>query len=391
MRFKKIIYIRYIPLTAKIYKDFYMQEALQAGIEVEYWDITILFFKSVFGQEDSSYLTNTHKFASYKELEQAILLEQPLTKTLFISIMTFEGRVGKLYRLFTKYDCTLAVFGRNMFPLPSANNSPFIKRISRLNLLKLINYFQTKNVIRQKLAGKIKGYDILFLGGELGWKGVGCIDYSEVNSAELVRVNSDDYDRCANYEDVKPLLKGDYILFLDEYLPLHPDVKLLGLKNIEPEQYYPDLCRYFEKVENQFGLPIVIAAHPKALKYKEDDYFVGRKVYFGKSSELTKYAYFVIAHDSTSINYAVIFGKRIQFISSVNIEKEINYVHLNVINLANFLGCNFQWFDKDELTNVVEVLPEENYRNYKYKFLTSKLTKNKISKDIFIDFVTNDK
>jgi len=106
---------------------------------------------------------------------------------------------------------------------------------------------------------------------------------------------------------------------------------------------------------------------------------------------LSKYAYFVIAHDSTSINYAIIFGKRLQFISSVNIDRGINSVHRNVINLANFLGCNFQWFDKDDLTNVVEVLPEENYRNYKYKFLTSNLTENKISKDIFINFVTNDK
>ena len=39
MRFDKIIYIRYIPLTVKIYEDYYMSEALDSGFEVEYWYI----------------------------------------------------------------------------------------------------------------------------------------------------------------------------------------------------------------------------------------------------------------------------------------------------------------------------------------------------------------
>lgn len=40
MSYSKIIYIRYIPLTRKIYDDFYMQDVIANGIEVEYWDIS---------------------------------------------------------------------------------------------------------------------------------------------------------------------------------------------------------------------------------------------------------------------------------------------------------------------------------------------------------------
>jgi hypothetical protein len=45
MRFdKKVIYLRYMPPTAKIYSDFYMGEVEEeALLKVEYWDVTLLF------------------------------------------------------------------------------------------------------------------------------------------------------------------------------------------------------------------------------------------------------------------------------------------------------------------------------------------------------------
>jgi len=387
MRFNKLIYIRYIPLTEKIYKDFYMEEAVKAGIEVEYWDITALFFKHIFGQEDSSHLVSTRKFDSYKELERSLVLEQPLSNTLFISIMTFEGRIGKLYRILTKYNCKLAVFGRNMFPMPASNSSSIIDRICRITLTKIYDYIRIRNVKQQKLSVKIKEYDILFMGGELGWKGVGNIEYSEITRAEIVKVNSDDYDVYLGIKDSEPLIKGDYILFLDEYLPLHPDTKLFNIKNILPEQYYPELCRYFDRVELQYGMPVVIAAHPKALRYKEEDFFSGRKIFLGKSAELSKFAFFVIAHNTTAINYPVAFGKKIHFITSKNIEKGIINVHRHSICLANYLGCNYQWFDINEPVNLIETLPEANYRRYKYDFQTFPETEHILTKDIFIEFL----
>lgn len=387
MRFNKLIYIRYIPLTAKITADYYMKEAAETGIEVEYWDISALFFKNNFGQEDSSHLTKTRKFNSYNELEQALVAEQPLSKTLFISIMTFEGRIGKLYKMLNKFNCTLAVFGRNMFPIPEVNRSSRIKQICNLNFSRLINFIRTRKVKKQKLTGKIKGYDIIFMGGEMGWHGVGSIDYSEVARAEVVKVNSDDYDNFLKLKNSKPLIDGDYILFLDEYLPLHPDTALFGIKNITPEQYYPELCRYFKKVEMQFGMPVVIAAHPKALRYKHENFFDGRKIMFGKSGELSKYVFFVLAHNTTAINYPIAFNKKIHFITSKNIEKGIPNVHQHSICLANYLGCDYQWFDGNDPINLIDKLPGDNYRRYKYEFQTSPETENTLTKDIFIEFL----
>lgn len=387
MRFNKIIYIRYIPLTTKIYKDFYMDEVVKAGIDIEYWDISALFFKQDFNQEDSSSLTNTRKFRTYNELENAIVESQPLANKLFISIMTFEGRVLKLYKMFTKYNCILAVFGRNMIPLPNQNSKSISYILKNISFEKISRFLNTRSLIKGKEKGSIKCYDIMFLGGTEGWKGIGIINKKDVSKAEIINVNSDDYDNYLKLKDKDPVLNYNYILFLDEYLPLHPDALLFKIKNVSEEQYYPELNKYFDRVEKEYGMPVVIAAHPKAARYKQEDFFNGRKVIFDQTAELTKYAYFVIAHDTTSINYAVSFNKKIHFISSKNIFNEINKVYKNSENFANFLGCNLQWFDKEGPINVIENFPEENYKKYRYEFQTSPETEGKFSKDIFIDFL----
>ncbi len=388
MRFEKVIYIRYMPLTAKIYSDFYMQETEKAGLQVEYWDITALFFKSDSFLEDSSDLTNTKILSSYKELESALKLEPHLSGVLFISIMTFEGRIIKLYELLTKYNCILGVFGRNMFPLAPIPRT-FFGVLKRIKLSTVLNHLKGRKLIGLMNEGKIKKYDVAFLGGSFGWQGIGRISLDDLKDTEQVKVNSDAYDNYLLLKDQKNNASEKYILFLDEYLPLHPDTVLFNIKNVKAEDYYPELNNYFNRVEKQFGLPVVVAAHPKAIRYKTEDFFNGRKVVFNQTAQLTKEAFFVLAHDTTSINYPIAFGKKIHFITSTNILNGISSVHQNVIHFANCLGCNYQFMDNlDEKINLIDVLPVKNYENYKYSFQTSPETENKLTSEIFTDFLT---
>ena len=387
MRFTKVVYIRYIPLTFKIYNDFYMKEVADEGIDVEYWDISALFFRETALLEDSSYLVKTRKFNSYKQLEQTIAEEYQIKKILFVSIMTFEGRVGRLYKILKKYNCTLSVFGRNMFPLPRPHDSSLFKRVRRLTIATLKNFISTKVIKLQKKRGSVKEYDIMFLGGNKGWQGIGNIDFAEVLKAEVIKVNSDDYDNFLKLKESERIIEGDYILFLDEYLPLHPDAILFSIDNISPDQYYPDLCNYFEKVEAQFKMPVVIAAHPKATRYKTEDFFNGRKTFFGKTGELAKYCYFVLAHDSTSINYPIAFGKKIHFLTSKNIERYVNEVHRNTECFANYLNCDLQMLDAAGEINLDAPASDQSYRKYKYEYQTWQETEAKYSKDIYIEFL----
>lgn len=390
MKYNKVVYFRYMPLTIKIAKDLYMLELKELTLQVEYWDLTNLFFKDTSSMEDSSGIIETVKFESIEQFEKAVKNETIAFNVLFISIVTFEGRVKQIYDIFTKYNCKIAVFGRNMFPLPGGHERNFFSRLKRINLNKIIAYVKNKFVLYQKRTGKIKSYDIIFAGGIQGWKGVGNIEYSEVVKSKIVKLNSDDYDNYLNQREELSIINGEYILFLDEYLPLHPDTKLFNIKNIKPEHYYPELCLYFNRVEEQFGMPVVIAAHPKALLYRDKNFFEGRQVIFDKTAVLSKFAHFVLAHDTTSINYPIAFGTKLHFISSDAIEREINSVHINSIKFAQYLGCNFQYFNRinDKISIVVD-LPRIEYQKYKYNFQTWPETENKQSKEIFVDFFKN--
>ncbi len=389
MKFNKVVYLRYFPLTNKIVKDFYMLEVLKNNIEVEYWDLTSIYFRNFQITEDFSDSILVRKFFKYSDVEFAIKSDNNISKVLFISIMSFEGRVFKLHLILSKYNCKIGVFGRNMFPVPSYSFS-FFSIMSKINIESVFNFLLTKIALFSIKVGFMKNYYVVFIAGAYGWQGIGRINEKILDKVLKIKVNSDDYD---DYLDSKELISVDinkHILFLDEYLPFHPDTVLFKIKNINPENYYPLLNRYFDRVEEQFGLPVVIAAHPKASLYKDNNFFNGRKVYFNQTAKLTQNSLFVICHDSTSINYPVSFGKKLHFITCVDIENSINSVHRNVIHISKYLGSNFQYIDDfHSKIDVVDKLPFKNYNEFKYCFQTSLETEFTPTSEIFIKFLTN--
>ena len=387
MKYTTVIYFGYIPLTVKIWNDLYMNAVMNEGIRVEYWDLSRLFFNSSYGQEDASSLLNVcvKHFATYPELETYIK-QQDAESTLFVSTVTYDYIVTKLFQLFTKYNCQLAVFARNMFPRSSFMDRNLFQKLMSLSPAKIIRYYKNRRAIHWKETGKIRGYNVIFQGGSHGYKGIGCISRTEIEQAQRVKVNSNDYDTYLRIRDLPPRQDEKHIVFLDQYLPLHPDTKLLNIHTITPEKYYSELNAYFSHVETQYGIPVIIAAHPKALLYKKNDYFCGRRVEFSRSAELVRDAEFVLAHNSTSIAFAVAFRKRLHLLTSHTLERDMAYVHRNVMDEASFLGCNWQYVDEDSPALVAEV-DDSRYNQYKYDYLCWPETELLATQDIIIDFL----
>ena len=117
-------------------------------------------------------------------------------------------------------------------------------------------------------------------------------------------INSSDYNNY-KYNEQNRIVKEDYIVFLDEYYPFHPDDDLWGTKSYPSDLYYASLNKTLDLIERHYGLEVVVAAHPKALLYKEKNYFNGRKVIFNATGSLVKFAKMAITHDSTSMSFAV--------------------------------------------------------------------------------------
>ncbi len=383
MKIRKYICIRYHHLTQKSCKEYYLKEAENAGLDVEYWDTTYLFFDDDYGQEDSSYLIKTRKFKKFFELESAIK-EQNISSVIFVTTSSFEYRVKKLHTLFTQYKCLVAGFGRNMYPISTGLS---ISRFKGLTPHKIINYLLNRCLTNEVQRRKIKTFDVVFLAGENGWQALGRINKDIVQQIENIQINSCDYDNCMEDQSNERLLPYDYILFLDQYLPLHPDMQMLGEENVSVEKYYKEINRYFSKIEKQLKLPIVIAAHPKAILYKKENYFDGRIVLFDQTQQLSKYATLVLAHNSVSINYPIIYNTPLHFITSSEIEKHVLSVHLDVQLFAQTLGTNWEYFDIDKATNISFQANQQQYNNYKYLYQTSLASEHIMTKEIFIDFL----
>jgi len=123
----KVIYLCYLPLIPKRETDFYMNELTLQGFTVEYWDLTEMFFPNIrwASEVERSYI---RKISNYKELKDA-MLAQDLENCVFVSIVTFEGKVIKLHRILTKYKCYLIFFARSGLPIFTEGES-WVRKIT---------------------------------------------------------------------------------------------------------------------------------------------------------------------------------------------------------------------------------------------------------------------
>lgn len=387
MKFKKVVYVRYMPLTKAIYTDLYFEELLQNGIEVAYLDITALFFQDKTTSDEFGF-ERTVKIGSYNELKD-YLKAQDNVNTLYISIMTFEGRVFKLFRLFTKLDLKLGVFSRGVFPggAEPDKRSKIVQIIQKLSFGRVTAYTSNKLALLAKRKGYIKSYDYIFSAGEYGYYGLGIGSDVDFRTAQIVQVNTVDYDRFIQHRDLPSVHTGKYIVFLDQYLPYHPDASYFNIKTVEPEPYFREVNSFFDRLEKQTGMNVVIAAHPKADKYKEFNPYNGRSVLFNQSSDLVKDASLVLTHASTAICFPICYKKQLVLMVS----EYLNRVLPQFLILANSirLACGATIISIDKSDDEIPTNDEINlidYNDYLYKYLTSEQSKNQLSKDVYINF-----
>ena len=102
--------------------------------------------------------------------------------------------------------------------------------------------------------------------------------------------------------------------------------------------------------------------------------FGDRDVIKGKTIELVANSSMVLAHSSTSINFAVLFNKPIMIIKTLGIGKMGNW---NLTDkFADSLGLKDINIDDDQVVNKLsfdfEKLPKDGFETYKYKYIMCK-------------------
>ncbi|MDC1418128.1 hypothetical protein N8264_03615 [Candidatus Thioglobus sp.] len=205
------------------------------------------------------------------------------------------------------------------------------------------------------------------------------------NNEFEIRSHSFDFDIYLE-EKSKKINSKESIVFLDNGMTSHPDFKKMGVTPYCSESaYFPLLRAFFTKVEKQTGLQVIVSVHPRLIFDKSmNKKFGNRELTSGKTAELVKGAKLVIAHDSTAINFAVLWSTPLLIVTTDQIERRIYYsmealtqfLRIKRININNsYDGLNFLEIAQE---------PISQYNHFVDKFIKAKNSPTQNSAEILI-------
>ena len=212
---------------------------------------------------------------------------------------------------------------------------------------------------------------------------LGAYNYFPDASKHFYHIHNLKYDEYLHAKEKEPVMKEKYILFMDAglaHLPSHQ-----GKPNaINKEDYLQTMNTFFTRMEKQYSLPIVVAAHPKS-GYKEND-FNGRPIILYKTPELMKYAEFVLAHYSTSLIELVLQKKKVVFLYSEEyMESDSRTVLETAMEYADMLQAVVADIKKDE--DVEIRFNEKAYDQFIEKYIVYEKRKNDSNGQLIIEFL----
>lgn len=167
-------------------------------------------------------------------------------------------------------------------------------------------------------------------------------------------IHSMDYDRYVEEERNGSAHREKYILWIDSgwgFIGAQSIIKsYLSQDNLDMynnrERYFKKLRYLFEKMEEHYHMPVIVAGHPHAVY--DQDMYDNREFYFGKTAELVKNAEFVMMNISTSLSFTLLWNKRILMVCDEVFAKTITWREWGVPT-CGMLGLEpFNW-DKPEM------------------------------------------
>lgn len=359
---KSIIILEHEPLTPRLREAWMIDDLMNNGIEVEYWDLSAFTDIGMIypNKISADFIKSISSFSEFRSLIRSI----DVSKYIFF-VEIAEGWCSfSLYQELKRNNCFCVKY----------------------ELYASVAYPQKHRTWnRLKLAFTKIGlyYKSFTLFNNL----TGFFDYKDVFSPcnyryRTVPVNHPDYEKFVRTESYT---QTNYIVFLDIYYPLHPDYVKFGDGYKNPQHYWTIMNGFFDKVERKYNKEIIIAAHPKS-EYAQGT-FGGRRIIVGKTCELVKGCDGVIMHDSASINFAVLANKPV-FMGFAKEQLNNELARQGAMALSNYTGIKIHNLDDitEEEIEFKPLLPQMRDR-FIYNMLTSEESKGKYNYEIVSQYI----
>lgn len=317
--------------TPRDYIRFGIEQLRQVVSDVQVWDCNCFLsnYRTIDASAESPGVPHLH-FQAEQELRKALATAD--VSTLVLWLMGKGLRASRILRDLARRGMEYVVFTGNTVPMSMAANVGIWNRIRSQRLASTVDAAVSRVPLRWRGANPAA---FVIAGGRRSLEASTLV----ASSTRVVWAHSMDYDLCLR-ENLLPADAYDErpsAVFLDEFVPYHPDYIVNRLRTpVTADEYYPSLCRFFDDLERKLNLSVVIAAHPKARYENSDSRFGGRPVLFGQTAGLVRRSKLVIAHSSTAISFGVLFKKPMVFVTSKPLQD--SWLGEHIALMARLLG-----------------------------------------------------
>jgi hypothetical protein len=180
----------------------------------------------------------------------------------------------------------------------------------------------------------------------------------------------------------------DYLVFLDDCITQALDWKILKMSPPVVESvYFSKLNRFFQMLENDYSIPVVIAGHPNTANDEAYSHkFNGRDVIYGKTAELAMHSHGVLLHASTSVSYAILGRKPIT--SVISEELDLSYYGKSIRSISRAVGSKLVFMDRDyNYKSLTTQIDFKKYISYELDFLNNAYSNECNPWEAFTEFV----
>lgn len=371
MKIEQVIYIIESPFSKRDMHRFGVDIFKKYGCSVIVLDLTAYLDKNVYlnyVRNDDSSFSFVKEIRSFKDIKKFILSTHK--NTIFISFIGNSSiKSVKVLNFLSKTNKEFGIILSGLLPSPCSMQTSFLNKLKEFTLKRIVKSFTNKmyKILLNKFI-----YSFIIVSGKKSYEVLKNCKYSKI-----VHGHAFDYDLfLENEKNEKILIQNEYIVFLDEFFPFHPDYIGMGLDySIYAKEYYLKLSNYFNIIEEKLNLKVIICAHPRSYYDSLPDYWNGRKCIRGNTINLVKNSKLCLLHASTSINYAVLYEKPIVFLTMEEIKK--SNVQSTLLAMAEELEAKVIDVDNLPINYIVNTEVDKIlYEKYIYKYIKDSNTKS---------------
>lgn len=374
-----IILIDHEPLTKRRKQLFYLDDFSHDGFNIQVWDISQILHPGII-ITDEIYDTRVYKITSLQDLE-AQIKQVDINNTFFIVEVFCNWASRKIFHVISKHKCYRVKI--DLYANTNLQKSFSQKVRDRIKLIFCAKASLEKMshvaFILYKKIHHITLYNRIFSSSSI--------------APHTDLINHPDYENfCRIISQPSILNINQYIVFIDTYFPVHPDLIYFRHENPSMDEitkYRASLNNFFNIIEAKYKMPVVIAAHPKS-NYQGSE-FENRKIIKYATAELIINSQGVLLHASNAVSYIILGNKPFAIITTqgYNSYKDL-YIRLKLF--ASQFKKKVYNIDKIHNTDIELTTISSDLRiKYINTYLTAPEIANKQNIDIIESAITNTK